>query len=417
MTARLLQNARKVVASALNFAFAVILSESLSWGTTPIYQTELIFPMERLHDHASSLSELPNGELLVTWYRGSGEHQANDVRIMGSRKAHGDKFWSEPFVMADTPEFPDLNPVIFIDRQKQLQLIWSVIAANDWRKSFLKNHVSVDYQEHKQAPPWKSGGPLFFDLKSFVADLPRGIDEYIRDKPTLANSTRLTLLKKWAGDKFLTRVGWIARSHPLILPTGRILLPLYSDALSLSMMAISDDQGKSWFSSKPIVGIGNIQPTVVRRSDGTLVAYMRNAGPPPRRLYMSFSNDDGITWSLAAYTNLPNPGSAAEIIRLENGCWALVYNDTEQGRHSLAVSVSDDEGKSWRWTRHLEQDLRVGGAGQFHYPSIIQARDGLMHVSYSYFVNHLPQGTPNKAIKHAAFNLKWVQAGDAKVNN
>jgi predicted neuraminidase len=132
---------------------------------------------------------------------------------------------------------------------------------------------------------------------------------------------------------------------------------------------------------------------------------------------MSFSNDDGITWSLAAYTNLPNPGSAAEIIRLENGCWALVYNDTEQGRHSLAVSVSDDEGKSWRWTRHLEQDLRVGGAGQFHYPSIIQARDGLMHVSYSYFVNHLPQGTPNKAIKHAAFNLKWVQAGDAKVNN
>lgn len=129
---------------------------------------------------------------------------------------------------------------------------------------------------------------------------------------------------------------------------------------------------------------------------------------------MSVSNDDGVTWSLATHTNLPNPGSAAEVQRLMNGYWALVYNDTEAGRHSLAVSISDDEGKSWRWMRHLEQDLPVPEAGQFHYPSIVQSRDGLMHVSYSYFLNHLPRDRPNKTIKHAAFNLQWVQAGGAK---
>ena len=207
-------------------------------------------------------------------------------------------------------------------------------------------------------------------------------------------------------------MGWIARSPPLILPKGRILLPLYSDALSLSMMGISDDGGTSWFNSKPIVGIGNIQPTIVRKNDGTLVAYMRNAGPPPRRLYTSVSNDNGVTWSLAMYTNLPNPGSAAEVKRLMNGFWVLVYNNTEIGRSSLAVSISDDEGKSWRWTRHLEQDLRIHDAGQFHYPSIVQTRDGMIHVSYSYFLNHLPKAAPNKTIKHAAFNLQWVQVGD-----
>jgi hypothetical protein len=38
-----------------------------------------------------------------------------------------------------------------------------------------------------------------------------------------------------------------------------------------------------------------------------------------------------------------------------------------------------------------------------------------MHVTYSYFLNHLPQDTPNKAIKHAAFNLPWIQAAGSRL--
>ena len=68
----------------------------------------------------------------------------------------------------------------------------------------------------------------------------------------------------------------------------------------------------------------------------------------------------------------PNPGAGIEAIRLANGHWALVYNDTPRGRHSLAVSLSDDEGASWKWTRHLERVAT--GEGQFHYPSMIRRR-------------------------------------------
>jgi len=42
-------------------------------------------------------------------------------------------------------------------------------------------------------------------------------------------------------------------------------------------------------------------------------------------------------------------------VRLANGHWLLVRNDTIRGRNSLAVSISDDEGKTWKWTRHLEK--------------------------------------------------------------
>jgi predicted neuraminidase len=97
---------------------------------------------------------------------------------------------------------------------------------------------------------------------------------------------------------------------------------------------------------------------------------------------------------------LPNPGSGLDGVRLENGHWLLVYNDTVNGRNSLAVSISDDEGKTWKWTRHLEKHQQ----GSYHYPSVVQGRDGTIHAVYSYFV------AGGKSMKHAAFNEAWVRA-------
>ena len=42
----------------------------------PFHQAEIIFPPEKWHNHASSIVELPNGDLFVTWYHGSGEREA-----------------------------------------------------------------------------------------------------------------------------------------------------------------------------------------------------------------------------------------------------------------------------------------------------------------------------------------------------
>jgi predicted neuraminidase len=132
---------------------------------------------------------------------------------------------------------------------------------------------------------------------------------------------------------------------------------------------------------------------------------------------MSVSDDRGETWSAVTDTDLPNPGSGAEIIGLKNGHFVLIHNDTESGRHRLAVSVSTDEGATWKWTRHLE--ATAVNKGEFHYPSIIQARDGSLHASYSYFINSEPETKDAngkykriKAIKHAHFNEEWIMAGD-----
>jgi len=397
--------------AAYSLAFLFLLPATAQTAEQPFHRAELIFPLEHWHNHASSIVELPNGDLFVCWYHGSGERSADDVIVQGSRRRHGQAHWSRPFVLADTPNFPDTNPALFVDSRRQLWLLWPVILANEWHTALMKYKVSTDYQRADRPPRW--------DRSDNLLVVPAGFGERVKEivEPALAASEgqRAAALKRLlerASDKYFSRLGWMTRAHPLELASGRILVPLYSDGYSFSLIAITDDGGLTWRASEPLVGYGAIQPTLVRRRDGVLVAYMRDNGPPPKRIHVSTSSDQGLRWSPVIDTDLPNPGSGLEVIALKDGAWAMVYNDTERGRHSLAVALSQDEGKTWKWKRHLEIDTRPTAAGSFHYPSIVQAQDGRLHVSYSYFLNHLPAGAPRKSIKHAEFNRAWVQQGD-----
>lgn len=121
--------------------------------------------------------------------------------------------------------------------------------------------------------------------------------------------------------------------------------------------------------------------------------------------------------------SLPNPGTSVDVVVLTSGAWVLVYNDLERGRHSLAVSLSTDEGRTWAHTRHLERDEVADPsspeAGQYHYPSMIQARDGRIHVTYSYFAPPARSAVDGegrqvrKAIKHAVFDEAWLRGVDS----
>jgi len=284
--------------------------------------------------------------------------------------------------------------------------------ASQWRSGAVPRWDS--HEVLHVTPPDRFAEVTRRDADRLAAGLPAG-------EASARARTYLERLKTDAGDKLTRRLGWMTRVHPLVLEDGRIIVPLYSDRFSFSLMTISDDGGATWHTSDPLVGGGNIQPTLARRKDGSLVALMRDNGPAPKRVHTSVSTDRGETWSTVTDSDLPNPGTGLDVVVLKSGRWALIYNDIERGRYSLAVSLSDDEGRTWNATRHLERDpVEPGGDahGQYHYPSIIQARDGLLHASYSYFAPPArsvrdAQGRPlRKAIKHAAFDEAWIQAGD-----
>jgi predicted neuraminidase len=375
----------------------------LAAEATPIYRAELVFPLHHQHNHAPGIAELPNGDLIVSWYRGSGERSADDVAVFGSRLRRGQTQWSEAFLMADTPGFPDCNTCLMVDGRGRLWLFWPVVLANSW-ESCLTHYQVADDPTGQGPPKWTHRGIVLLKPADFREETLKLLDGELASlgRPLTERETaQVELFRTRLGDKLYQRLGWQPRCKPTVLPSGRILLPLYSDTFDMSIVAVSDDQGASWYASRPLIGFGNIQPTVLRRNDGTLVAYMRDNGRR-QRIRVSESRDDGLTWGPVGESDLPNPGSGLDGVRLADGHWVLVYNDTMRGRHSLAVSLSDDEGRTWKWTRHLEQ----GPSGSYHYPAVIQARDGLLHVVYSYFVEG------GKSMKHAAFNHAWIRNRD-----
>jgi predicted neuraminidase len=96
---------------------------------------------------------------------------------------------------------------------------------------------------------------------------------------------------------------------------------------------------------------------------------------------ISESNDSGMTWIAAQKTQIPNTASV-QVYKLRDGRWAFIGNDIDDGRYQISLWLSDDEGKTWNWKTHLEKVAK--GDGSFSYPSMLQAFDGFLHITYSY---------------------------------
>jgi predicted neuraminidase len=370
-------------------------------GAEPLFQSIAIFPAEAKHNHASCVVELGNGDLLAAWYSGSGERSADDVVIQGAWLKAGRTLWGPRFMLADTPGYPDCNPALFAAPDRTVWLFWPTILDHRWEGALLKFAVARDTGDHSGPPSWFREGVLHVTPSGFDLAMSRAIEGLGAPAGDRAKAS----LDRWtvrSKDALYQRLGWMPRVHPTVLPSGRWLLPLYSDTFSASIIAISDDQGATWSASAPMIGFGNIQPSLVRKNNGTIVAFMRDNGSH-RKIRLSTSNDDGQTWGPVTDSSFPNPGAGIEAIRLANGHWALVYNDTTRGRNSLALSLSDDEGATWKWTRHVERQE----SGSFHYPSLLQTRDGRIHVTYTH-----RGASEGSTIQHAVFNEAWVVGGD-----
>lgn len=384
---------------------AILPLSALAGGRTPQAPRKVdLFAPEPSHHHGSCILQLPDGSFLAAWFHGSGERKADDVRIEGARRIG--RTWGPRMTMADTPGHPDTNPSLFLDARQRLWLVYPTILANLWESALLKVHVSSRYLG-KGVPQWDrqevlhvTPGPEFDREVARVLPTLEAAASHPAWSPSTHREVKdyLDAFRLNTTNKLYRRLGWMTRAHPQVLPSGRILMPLYHDGFSASLVALSDDHGSHWTLSPPLVGGGNIQPSIVRGRAGQLVAYMRDNGPPPKRLMQATSTDDGATWGPVTDSPIPNPGSGSEVIRLRDGSWLFVGNDTEEGRHRLSLWLSKDDGATWPWHRALE-DLP---GESFSYPSILQARDGLVHVTYSAATQ------AGETIRHAEVAVRWI---------
>ena len=326
-----------VVLSVAFTSFDAALSQQ-TWKEG-IVKSELIFEKAPFSEcHASTIAETSEG-LVVAFFGGTQEKNP-DVGIWLSRCVSGK--WTPPVevangVLADGTRFPCWNPVLFQIPGGELLLFYKV-GPNpaEWWGMIMR---SVDSGRQWSSPE----------------RLPGGILGPIKNKP-------------------------------ILLATGALLSPSSTESDGWKVhLELSFDGGHKWGKTPPLANLGvfeAIQPAILELGDGRLQLLCRSK---QNCIVTSWSSDSGLTWSRLESTSLPNPNSGIDALTLRNGLQVLVYNHSRRSegawggpRTPLNVAISED-GKTWSAVAILEDE-----PGEFSYPAVIQCRDNLVHVTYTW---------------------------------
>lgn len=297
-----------------------------------VLRSELIYESAPFPScHASTIVDTPAG-LVAAWFGGTAERNP-DVGIWVARYREGR--WTTPVEVANgvqsaTLRYPTWNPVLYQASGGPLLLFYKVgPSPSEWWGMVAR---STD-----NGTTWSAGERL-----------PDRVLGPIKNKPIAVGNAIV------AGSS-TEHDGWQVHFER------------------------SEDNGRTWTSLPPINDgktIAAIQPSILTHADGRLQAVGRTRSG---RIFETWSTDQGRTWSPLALLDLPNPSSGIDAVTLRDGRQLLVYNHTASGRSPLNVAVSND-GRAWQAAAVLEDDP----GQEFSYPAVIQARDGMVHITYTW---------------------------------
>jgi predicted neuraminidase len=294
--------------------------------------------------HASTIVETAPGRFVAAWFGGTREG-ASDVGIWVTR--FDGKKWLEAASVADGAQedgtrHPTWNPVLFQAPRGPPMLFYKVGPSPSKWWGMVK--TSAD------------GGATWGEARRLAAPLLGPI----KNKPVI-----------------LPDGTWLSASSTEGTPTGW-----------RAHFEASRDAGRTWDFVGPIEkgdqSLEAIQGSVLFHDKGRLQALLRTRNGV---IATTWSADGGRTWSALAPSGLPNPNSGIDAVTLRDGRHLLVYNHVAPApgarggpRYPLNVALSRD-GVQWRMALTLEDQPLPDG---YAYPAVIQASDGLVHVTYTW---------------------------------
>lgn len=335
-----MKHSRIIYSILLLFIVQLSFAQSARWKKG-ILVDEFIFDTASFPQaHASTIAETDDG-LVAAWFGGTREGY-KDVCIWTSRQVNNK--WTKPEMVADgkindSTRYACYNPVLFYTPEKELLLFYKIgpyVAG--WTGWMMRS---------------KDNGHTWSKRES----LPNGYLGPIKNKPVMENGTLVC-------PSSTENEGW--RVH----------------------FEYTKDWGRTWTKSAPINDgkkIMAIQPSILHYKNGDLQVIGRTRN---EIMYQSWSKDGGKSWSEMSSLGLPNNNSGTDAVSLSNGYQLVVYNhvlpdsdwiNAKGPRTPLNVSLSKD-GKKWYAALVLEDSP----ISQYSYPSVIQGRDGMVYIVYTW---------------------------------
>lgn len=306
--------------------------------------------------HASTITQTTRG-LVAAWFGGTKEKHP-DVEIWSSY--HDGTGWSNPRPWADGVQhkglrYPCWNPVLYQEPGDGPLTLFFKVGPNpqEWW-----GETMVSYDR----------GRSFRDQRR----LPEGIDGPVRSKPLrLQDGTLLCPSSTEHGDD------WRFHFEKL-------------------------DTAGDWARFEPEEqAFQVIQPSLLTHPNGRIQALCRSKHGV---IIETESLDGGETWSPLKKAGLPNNNSGIEALTLRDGRHLLLYNhlggERKEGwgkRHAIHLAISDD-GSTWKTAALVEQAQE----GEFSYPAMMQSRDGLVHLTYTW---------NRERVRHTVIDTAKLQAG------
>ena len=355
----------------LSWSFALPGRLSAAEGSeAPAFYREVFVESEGLTRsvHCPSLVEMGDGNLFAVWY-GGGREGASDVALYQSVWDRRTGVWTSPCLLADTAQTEaDLqryvrklgNAVAFKDSHGALWLFYVSVSLGGWSGSAVNFRVSED------------GGCHWSETRRLVTSP-------------------------------IFNMGTLVRGAPFLYTDGSIGLPVYHELFSKWGELVRVGSDGSVLDASPITRDRVLlQPSIVPLDTTRAVAFMRNSGEASRRVLMSTTCDGGRTWSAPERMSLPNPDSAVAGLRARDGTVWLVFNNMDIDRDDLSLARSLDGGGTWRVVHAFDRKIasEEEETHGFSYPYLIQARDGVFHLLYTWH---------RRRIKHVSFSQSWLK--------
>ena len=141
---------------------------------------------------------------------------------------------------------------------------------------------------------------------------------------------------------------------------------------------VSGDDGKTWKRSN-LIDLGGhghhsgaMEPTVTELGDGRLLMLIRTHWG---RFWEALSDDGGLSWRTVRPSQIESTSAPGFLLKLHSGRLALVSND-KADRTNLLLTFSEDDGKTWTKPVVLARQKD----GQLSYPYCLERCPGELWV-------------------------------------